>query len=235
MLTGFVAGATGYTGREVVRALGARGLHAVAHVRPDSKRLNDWRPRFEEMGAAVDTTPWRLEALQSTFQEKRPDMIFALLGTTRARAKREHDSAIPETYKAVDYGLTRMLLDAALGARIRPRFVFLSSTGVSEGSRAEYLRVKYVLEKELAESGLPYVIARPSVITGTDRDDGRTVERLSAIAIDSALGIAGLFGARQLQERYRSTTNSILADALVRLALDPGAKNRVIESEGLRG
>ena len=32
----FVAGATGYTGREVVRLLAERGVRTLAHVRPDS-------------------------------------------------------------------------------------------------------------------------------------------------------------------------------------------------------
>ena len=39
----FVAGATGFTGREVVRLLVERGVPAVAHVRPDSPRLEEWK------------------------------------------------------------------------------------------------------------------------------------------------------------------------------------------------
>ncbi len=35
-------------------------------------------------------------------------------------------------------------------------------------------------------------------------------------------------------ERYGSTTNVRLAGALVRLAFDPTAENRVLESEGLK-
>ena len=36
-------------------------------------------------------------------------------------------------------------------------------------------------------------------------------------------------------DRYRSTSNSVLAAAPVRLAGDPGAENSVLESAGLRG
>ena len=47
----FVAGATGYTGVQVVRQLAALErtppLRVVAHVRPDSTRLAEWRTRFE--------------------------------------------------------------------------------------------------------------------------------------------------------------------------------------------
>ena len=58
MQIAFVAGATGYTGREVVRLLSGRGVRTVAHVRPDSPRVEEWRRRFETEGAAVDVTPW---------------------------------------------------------------------------------------------------------------------------------------------------------------------------------
>ena len=52
-MTAFVLGATGFVGREVVRQLCVRGAKAIAHVRPDSKKLDDWRKTFGEMGAAA--------------------------------------------------------------------------------------------------------------------------------------------------------------------------------------
>ena len=51
---GFVVGATGLTGRHVAEVLVARGHGAVAHVRPDSPRLAEWRTRFEALGAELD-------------------------------------------------------------------------------------------------------------------------------------------------------------------------------------
>src|SRR5215208_1501420 len=66
MTTAFVAGATGYTGREVVRQLVERGVRAVAHVRPDSPRLAEWRERFAELGAEVDATPWEEPAMRAS-------------------------------------------------------------------------------------------------------------------------------------------------------------------------
>src|SRR5262245_55763625 len=47
----FVAGATGYTGNEVVSALRGRGIRTIAHVRPDSSSLERWRKSFEDIGA----------------------------------------------------------------------------------------------------------------------------------------------------------------------------------------
>ena len=229
----FVAGATGYTGREVVRALRARGIGTVAHVRPDSARLESWRATFVALGAEVDVSPWTRGAMTDTLARHRPDVVFALLGTTRARGARAARSGGRETYESVDYGLTHLLLEATLAAAIRPRFVYLSSVGVAAGSRAPYLTWRWKLESELHASGLPYVIARPSFITGPDRAEPRPLERVGALLADAALTLAGALGARRLRERYRSTTAGVLAEALVRAGLDGGAPSVVLESEAL--
>ena len=50
---------------------------------------------------------------------------------------------------------------------------------------------------------------------------------------DGLLSLAGLLGAKKLKARYGSTTNARLANALVRLALDPNAEDGVFESEEL--
>lgn len=229
----FVAGATGYTGREVVRELARRGARTVAHVRPDTSRRDEWRDRFAAMGAEVDTTPWDDASMTATLARLRPTHVFALLGTTRARARRERRSAA-EGYERVDYGLSALLLRAARAAGSRPRFVYLSAAGVSAGRGNPYLAVRWRLEEELRASGLPYVIARPSFITGADRDEPRPAERVAAAGVDALLGVARFVGARRFADRYRSTTNVTLARALVRLALDPTATAAVVESEGLR-
>jgi uncharacterized protein YbjT (DUF2867 family) len=233
MTTAFVAGATGYTGREVIRALRARGVEAVAHVRPDSASIALWRERFAGLGARVDATPWEPAAMADTLRRLRPDVVFALLGTTRARGRAAAAHGTVETYETVDYGLTRLLLDAALSAGHGPRFVYLSSVGVAPGSRNPYLAVRARLEADLRASGLPFTIARPSFITGHDRDEDRPLERLGAGAVDAVASALGALGLRAVG-RWRSTTPGVLAGALVRLALDPSAAGRVVESEALR-
>ena len=51
---------------------------------------------------------------------------------------------------------------------------------------------------------------------------------------DSLLALAGGLGMNKMHNRYRSTTNVILADALVTAALDPEVRNVILESESLR-
>lgn len=227
--TAFVAGATGYTGREVVRSLLERGATCVAHVRPDSPRLTEWRERFVAMGAAVDTTPFEADALRATFERLRPTLVMSLLGTTRARMREEADA----TYEAIDFGLTALLIDAAVAAGSRPRFVYLSAAGVKEGGNA-YYRARYEAEQKLIASGLEYTIARPSFITGADRDEPRLLERTGAVVVDGALAVAGLLGGGRLRARYRSASARELAAGLVRAALDPATANEILHSESLR-
>jgi len=176
-----VAGATGYTGREVVRELCRQGISAVAHVRPDSPRLDRWREEFAQVGAMVDTTPWESGPMEGALGRLRPDLVFALLGTTRARVRQASQTeGRAESYETVDYGLTRLLLDATVAATPQGRFIYLSSLGVREGSRNPYLAVRARLESELRQSGVSYVVARPGFITGPDREESRPAERVAS-------------------------------------------------------
>ena len=229
----FVAGATGYTGREVVAALRRRGVRTIAHVRPDSARLAEFRDRFAALGAEIDTTAWEPEALASAFDRLRPTHVFALLGTTRTRARNEGMSA-QQAYARVDYGLTKWLIDAALAMHRRPRFVYLSAAGVDPASKNGYVAARARTEQCLTTSGLPYTIARPSFITGPDREEERPLERIGSIVADGVLALAGALGARRLRARYRSTTAAALARGLVRLAFDSSWAGRIAQSEDLR-
>jgi len=235
MKTAFVAGATGFTGREVVRLLAGGGVKTIAHVRPDTADISGWRTRLSSMCAEVDETPWDAAAMAATLSRVNPDAVFSLLGTTRARAKAEKERTGTEvTYDRVDYGLTVLLLHAAEKVASRPVFVMLSAAGTGPKPSSAYFRAKWRAEEEIRAGGLPWVIARPSFITGEGRDEKRPLETAGLRLTDVALALAGALGAKALRARYRSTTNDELAGALVKLAADPKAANRVYESEELR-
>ncbi|HSJ10947.1 MAG TPA: NAD(P)H-binding protein, partial [Longimicrobiales bacterium] len=203
-----MAGATGYTGNALVHELAGRGVHVVAHVRPDSARVEQWRARFTAAGSTVVTAPWNPVAMADALAAARPDAIYALLGTTRARGG---------DYEGVDYGLTALLLHAARTAAPAARFVYLSSLGVGPRARGEYLKVRWRFEQELRASGQPWTIVRPSFITGPDRAETRRAERMGAAVVDGLLGVAAVLGARTLRDRYASITAADLARALADL------------------
>lgn len=235
MQIAFVAGATGYTGREVVRVLVARGVRTVAHIRPDSPRVDEWRNRFEQAGAAVDSTRWDQAELAATLLALQPTHVFSLLGTTRARRRASRAARrADESYETVDYALTSMLIRAAVRSGSRPRFVYLSALGVREHSSNPYLAARWRAESELRASGLPYTIARPSFVTGPDRDESRPAERIVATLVDGAAGLAGLFGARRLAGTVRSMTGRDLAEGLVRHAFAASTENATLGADELR-
>jgi nucleoside-diphosphate-sugar epimerase len=232
----FVAGATGLTGRFVVETLRARGIATVAHVRPDSPRLGQWRARFEALGADVDATAWEPTAIRATITARAPTHVFALLGTTRARAARAAKAGADpsrESYDAVDVALTEQLLDASAAIDPRPRFVYLSSIGAGASARGSYLEARTRVEASLIRSGVPYTIARPSFIVG-ERDDARPAEKLGSPVADALLGAIGMLGARRTADRYRSIRGEDLARALVSASLDPAAKNQILEAGALQ-
>lgn len=214
--TAFVAGATGYTGREVVAELRRRGITTVAHVRPGSSELATWRARFTTLGATVDVTPWEPDAIAATIAAIKPDYVFAMLGTTRHRAARE---GLDDPYERVDYGLTAQLHRGALAAGTTPRFIYLSSLGANERSRSKYLSVRGRIERELVEGPLPYLVAQPALISGEDREEARTEERVLARVTDGLLGGLAMIGIRGPRDHYGTLTGAQLARAMVDLAL----------------
>ncbi len=230
--TAFVTGATGYTGRAVVRILHERGVETVAHIRPGSSKREEFTDRFQDLGADVDCTPWEEDAMAQTIARIAPDVLFFLVGTTRARDRKSDGDA---GYEAVDYGLLKLLVDACTAGDASPKFVYLSAMGVKEGAMTAYYRARYRAEETLKECGLPYIIARPAMITGPDRRESRPMEKLGAFFTDAASATLGVVGARRLAARYRSTDATELATALVDLALDDEATNRIVESEELKG
>jgi nucleoside-diphosphate-sugar epimerase len=223
MPTAFIAGATGYTGRSVVTECVSAGLTTVAHVRPDSSRRDHWTSQFEGQGATVDTSPWTAEGITAAFAAHSPDIVFALLGTTKAREGKDGAS----TYQAVDFALTMLLIDAACAMDPKPTFVYLSAMGADGRPINEYMRIRVKLEAIIAERGLDHVLARPGFITGTDRGEDRPGERIGAVVSDGLLGVLSALGAKKAADKYRSITGPQLGKALVTLALDPSSRGAI--------
>ena len=230
-VSAFVAGATGYTGREVVAAVRRRGVETIAHVRADSRDRDRWTTRFAALGAQVDHTAWTAEAMAQMFVARRPSVVFALLGTTRARAGRE---GIGDPYETVDYGLTEMLRAGAVAAGHAPLFVYLSAYGATEQGSNRYLVVRGRMERQLREGPLPFLIAQPLFITGSDRDEGRMGERVASVVLDGVLGAVATLGGTRWRDRFASMTGAALAEGLVSLALADPTQRATADAATLR-
>lgn len=230
----FIAGATGYTGREIVRLSAAQGIDTFAHVRPDSTKRHTWSDQFTKWGATPTSVAWEPTTLREAFQTTPPSHIFAVLGTTKARTKRERRDGMTVTgYEAVDYGLTKMAYDAATALATPPVFVYLSSLGADAVRRNAYLDARYRIEQLLQRGPLPYVIFRPSFISGPDRDEFRPLERVGAVVTDALFsGLAGI-GLRGPKTQWGSINNTDLARAMIDTAIDPASKNTIISAQDI--
>lgn len=230
-LHAFVTGATGFVGRALVHALCRANWRVTAHVRPDSRQLEAFRAEFAGAGARLDTTAWEPQAMARTVADLRPSHVFCCIGTTRKRMAR--DGADANSYEAVDFGMPRMLAQACSEAGGVQRLVYLSSMGAGPNARGAYLSWRWKAECAVRASGVPFVIARPGIISG-DRSESRPAEHVAAVVVDGALGLLGALGAHGLNARYRSTDDKTLAAALVRIATDPAAAGQTLEADQLR-
>ena len=231
-----VFGATGYTGAFLVKRLRELGIETHAHLRPSSSKKERLSRVFEDVGAKVVLEPWEDARIAAVIAEVRPTLVFAVLGTTRARMKaikRRGDDMATAGYEAIDYGLTAMIHRACEQVDEPMRFVYLSSMGVKEGTRMPYLSVRWRMEEELRQGQTDWTIVQPGFITGTDREEFRLGERVAARLSDGFLALTGAVGARRLRQKYRSITGQQLAEGMVRWALVDEGRNRVISTTDL--
>lgn len=92
--------------------------------------------------------------------QRRHPGVRASRHAMNASTGRPAPRAAPADYERVDVGLTLMLLEAALAAGNRPRFVYLSAAGVRglhDGNA--YIRARRRVEAAVQASGLPFTIA----------------------------------------------------------------------------
>jgi len=142
-----VAGATGHAGKEIVRALTGRGVRVRALAR-DPERLGYIRDRCREV---VTTEVTRSASLQG-----------ALDGATYLV------SAVGKTWQkdntprhAVDVGANVNLFQEARRAGVQ-RIAFISVAGAGPDHPVTLMRMKAEAEQALRDTGIPYVIIRPS-------------------------------------------------------------------------
>lgn len=166
-----VAGATGLVGREVVRQLAERrDVEVTALVRRPGS-LASLGARVKE--AAFDfRSPASLERLGT---EIPCDLCICALGTTLKKA------GSPEAFREVDLGIPAALIERLAGLQPRPAFALVSAAGAGH-PKGLYLNTKAELERILVDSGLPYLIVRPSLLLGS-REEFRLGERLAALLL----------------------------------------------------
>jgi nucleoside-diphosphate-sugar epimerase len=144
-----VTGAFSFTGRYIARRLLAEGRCV--------RTLTGHPERPNQLGGRVEVAPYDFD---------RPERLAANLEGVRAIF---NTYWVRFPYRGMTFETaianTQSLIDAAKRAGVR-RFVHLSVSNPSLDSPLPYFKGKAILEKLLIESGLSYVIVRPTLVFG---------------------------------------------------------------------
>jgi len=150
-----ITGSTGFVGRHVVRELCSRGLKVRCIVRSTS----DLAPLA---GLEVETCQGDVTdmiSLEKTLQNVGTVVhLVAIIRETKNT-----------TFEAINLSGTKNLLHAAKEMGVK-RFIYMSNLDASPDQRFPLLYTKWQAEEEVRNSGIDFVILRPSVMFG--RGDG---------------------------------------------------------------
>ena len=212
----FIAGATGYTGRVLVPLIAqASDWKPLAHVRPGSRHADFLPPDIERREVDLADTAALISAMAGC------EAVVSLIGATRAQF------GPGVSYETADIGTTQLLATAAKQAKAK-RFVLLSSVGASEKSGVAYLRAKAAAEKIIINSGLDWIILRPSAIVGP----GRAWPRLY---IPIAMALRYVPGLRRIGGDYRPVHVEVLARAIFEAVKWPRTAGEIWSGKALWG
>jgi uncharacterized protein YbjT (DUF2867 family) len=195
-----IAGISGYTGQRVLPLVGEEARFLL---RPSTAKKAPWSADARTIG--VDLLDEA--ALEEVLRRDNVETIVCLVGTTKAQFAPAKDGEHEVSYETVDVGIPRALAHAGKRAGAK-RFVLLSSAGIEKGPGA-YPAAKRRAEAAVRESGLSWVILRPSFIAGPGRAAGK--------ALDVLWAPVKLFS-RGTADDWRSIDAADLAKAVVSVA-----------------
>ncbi len=163
-----VAGGTGFTGRAIVLAIRQRGLPVRVLSRGSAN------PFANDPGVSMVRGDVRDPATLGAAL----DGVDCVVGAVQFPG---HPVEVPRaglTYDEYDRRGTQNLVAAAVAAGVR-RYVYISGAGAGEGRPEEWFVAKDAAERIVRESGLEWVIVRPSWMYGPG---DHALNRFAAIA-----------------------------------------------------
>lgn len=146
-----ITGSTGFVGRHIARELCSRGLEVrcLARTTSDLTALGGLDAEIHH-GDITDEA-----SLETALQGVETVVhLVAIIRETKGA-----------TFEAINFGGTTNLLQAAKRKGVK-RFIYMSNLGAGPDQRFPLLYMKWRAEEEVKNSGMDFVILRPSVIFG---------------------------------------------------------------------
>lgn len=204
-----VAGGTGFVGGGIVRELRRRGKDVAVLTRDATKAAG----RFPGLG---------IEYRQGDVRE--PSTLGAALqgmdtviGCAQFPNSPIEDPTRGYTFEGVDAEGTENLVAAAKAVGVR-RYVYLSGAGAAPDARRHWFRAKWRAEAAVRESGIPYVIFRPSWVYGPE---DKALNRFLGMArFLPFVPLIGAAGKQRLQPVFIVDVARAVAEAVDNPAVD---------------
>ena len=213
-----VAGGTGFVGAGIVRELVRRGKHVGVLTRDAAKA----RSRFP--GLNVEYRAGDVRDAGSLTQ--------ALAGVETVIGSQQFPNSPVEnprkgyTFEEIDAKGTEALVAAAKAAGVQ-RYIYLSGVGASPDAKYHWFRAKWRAETAVRESGMCYVIFRPSWVYGSG--DKSLNKFLGMSRFLPFVPLVGNAGKQSLQPVFVDDVGSAVAEAVDRPETTDG---RVFEIGG---
>lgn len=204
-----VAGGTGFVGSHLVRRLARENIKTRCLVRRTSniERLKQLDVEIA-YGDVTDKA-----SLENAVKEV--EAVIHLVGIIV-----EHKGA---TFEIIHTQGTKNLVEAGKEAGVR-RFIYISALGARENARSRYYITKWEAEQIVKNSGMGYVIFRPSIMVG---EWGAFINLLSKVVRQVPL-IPVIDGKSRVQPIYVENT----VDCIVQSLRDTRTTNRIFEIAG---
>jgi uncharacterized protein YbjT (DUF2867 family) len=206
-----VIGATGFVGRHLVGHLQERG-HRVRALSRSGQRLPEWGDAVVARAANVETGEGLEEALAGA------DSAAHLVAIPRPARGR--------TLEGVNVRGAQRVVAAAAAAGVG-RIVHLSALGVTDDPHLDYLSSKWRGEQLVRDSGLDWVVLRPSLLFGEGDGFFSLIETTLTWWSPGVVAIPG-----DGQARFQPLSVDDLAIAIERCLTDEERRGQVYEIGG---
>ena len=201
-MTVLVTGATGFVGRQVVKALCSRGadVRCLVHT-PGGEKVLAGHPVDIHYGSVGDPA-----ALEVAFYNV--DTVVHLVAVIREKGA--------ATFEQVNRRGTENVVEAAKVAGAK-QLVQMSAIGAADDPTYPYLYSKWQAEQCIIRSGIPYTILRPSLLFGEGDE-----------FINTLAGLVRAFPVVPVAGTGRNTFQPMAVDDLARCAADAVGKDEVM-------
>jgi len=153
-----ITGSTGFVGRYITRLLLEESYEVACIVRDLEKLSNLYGDRVKGYKVGLEDT----SSIKKVLEDFKPDYLIHLVGILYE----EPSKGI--TFKKVHHLYSKNLYQVAKEYPVK-RVVHMSALGTHPDAPSLYHKTKYMAERELINSGLEYVIFRPSLILGPEQ------------------------------------------------------------------